>query len=157
MWPLAPTFMRRPRHVTTTHDPQQGGRPRLVMASAQHPRPDDRPPAFGLEREVTTIGSAPDSDICLPGLDARHAEVRHDEMDEYVIVRLGAGGPPGSTAPRSTGHCSAPEPACASATGELSYYREEYADHGRPYGGRIGGELGHQKPQPPQMPRQVSR
>jgi hypothetical protein len=30
----------------------------------------------------------------------------------------------------------------------FSYWRAEYADHGRPYGGRIGGELGHQKPQP---------
>ena len=30
----------------------------------------------------------------------------------------------------------------------LSYFREEYADHGRPYGGRIGGELGHQLSQP---------
>jgi hypothetical protein len=30
----------------------------------------------------------------------------------------------------------------------LTYSREEYADHGRPYGGRIGGELGHQRPQP---------
>ena len=28
-------------------------------------------------------------------------------------------------------------------------YREEYADHGRPYGGRVGGELAFQKPQPP--------
>ena len=30
----------------------------------------------------------------------------------------------------------------------LSFFREEYADHGRPYGGRIGGEFGHQRPQP---------
>ena len=30
----------------------------------------------------------------------------------------------------------------------LLYAREEHADHGRPYGGRIGGELGHQRPQP---------
>ena len=30
----------------------------------------------------------------------------------------------------------------------MSFYREEYADHGRPYGGRIGGEIGHQRPQP---------
>jgi hypothetical protein len=31
----------------------------------------------------------------------------------------------------------------------MSFYREEYADHGRPYGGRIGGELGRQQAQPP--------
>jgi hypothetical protein len=30
----------------------------------------------------------------------------------------------------------------------LVYWRAEYADHGRPFGGRIGGELGHQQPQP---------
>ena len=30
----------------------------------------------------------------------------------------------------------------------MSFYREEYADHGRPYGGRAGGEIGHQRPQP---------
>ncbi len=30
----------------------------------------------------------------------------------------------------------------------MSFFREEYADHGRPYGGRIGGELGHQRTQP---------
>jgi hypothetical protein len=30
----------------------------------------------------------------------------------------------------------------------LTYAREEYADHGRPYGGRLGGELGRQRPQP---------
>jgi hypothetical protein len=31
----------------------------------------------------------------------------------------------------------------------LAFVREEYADHGRPFGGRIGGELGYQRPQPP--------
>jgi hypothetical protein len=30
----------------------------------------------------------------------------------------------------------------------LVFARDEHADHGRPYGGRIGGELGHQRPQP---------
>ena len=30
----------------------------------------------------------------------------------------------------------------------MSFFREEYADHGRPFGGRIGGELGYQRPQP---------
>ncbi|MFY9679907.1 MAG: FHA domain-containing protein, partial [Glutamicibacter protophormiae] len=29
----------------------------------------------------------------------------------------------------------------------LVFYREEYADHGRPYGGRNGGELAYQRPQ----------
>ena len=38
-------------------------------------------------------------------------------------------------------------------THRLVFFREEYADHGRPYGGRIGGEAGHQRPQPPRDAR----
>ena len=30
----------------------------------------------------------------------------------------------------------------------VSFFREEYADHGRPYGGRVGGEFAHQRSQP---------
>jgi hypothetical protein len=30
----------------------------------------------------------------------------------------------------------------------MTFFREEFADHGRPYGGRVGGEIGHQRPQP---------
>lgn len=33
----------------------------------------------------------------------------------------------------------------------MSFFREEFADHGRPYGGRQGGEFSHQKAQ--QAPR----
>lgn len=155
VWPPAPTFLRRRRHPTTTHDPNHGGNPRLVMAHNPHPRPDDVPPVFRLTREVTTIGSAPENDICLPGLAPRHAEVRHDEWDEYVVFSL---------APRpSTRVNGAPVEKAMLRTGTrlevgdwtMSFHREEYADHGRPYGGRIGGELGHQRPQPPQVPRQV--
>ncbi|HSJ20910.1 MAG TPA: FHA domain-containing protein [Nocardioidaceae bacterium] len=157
MWPPAPTFLRRRRKVTTTHDPLQGGNPRLVMASSQHPGPDERRRVFRLAGEVTTIGSAPDCDIRLPGLEPRHAEVRHDEWDEYVLVR---------TAPGGTTRVNGAETERAllrTGTGVqvgdwvLSYVREEYADHGRPYGGRIGGELGHQRPQPPQAPRPTTR
>jgi hypothetical protein len=153
MWPPAPTFLRRRRHVTTTHDPRHGGNPRLVMAHDPHPRPDDVQPVFQLGREVTTIGSAPESDIRLPGLAPRHAEVRHDEWDEYVLVRLGS---------RATTRVNgAPVDEALLRTGTrvelgdwtMSFIREEYADHGRPYGGRIGGELGHQRPQPPRRPR----
>jgi hypothetical protein len=157
MWPPAPTFLRRRRKVTTTHDPLHGGNPRLVMASSQHPGPEERRRVFRLTGEVTTIGSAPDCDIRLPGLAPRHAEVRHDEWDEYVLVRTAAGG-----TTRVNG-AEAEQALLRTGTGVqvgdwvLSYVREEYADHGRPYGGRIGGELGHQKPQPPQAPRPTTR
>jgi hypothetical protein len=111
---------------------------------------------FRLSREVTTIGSAADSDICLPGLAPRHAEIHHDEWDEYVLVR--------SASRAATRVNGAPVDEALLRTGTrlelgewtLSFIREEYADHGRPYGGRIGGELGHQRPQPPRTPRPSS-
>ena len=31
----------------------------------------------------------------------------------------------------------------------FSFFREEFADHGRPFGGRQGGEFSHQREQPP--------
>jgi len=103
---------------------------------------------FPLRDDVTTIGAGPDCDIRLPGLESLHAEVRHDDEDEFVLVRRGSTGitrvhgAPVETAILRTG--------CGIDLGQwhLSYFREEYADHGRPYGGRIGGELGHQRSQP---------
>jgi hypothetical protein len=145
--PLAPTFLRRPRPpVTTTHDPRGGGSPRLVLAPS-----DVRPErvVFPLRAGVTQVGSAEECDIVLPGLDRFHAVVRHDDADEFVVVRLGS---PGGA--RVNGE---PVAARTLRTGSrvdlggwtLTFYREEYADHGRPYGGRQGGEIGHQRPQPP--------
>ena len=149
VWPLAPTFLRRRRTVSTTHDPAGGGNPRLIMAPSPAPLPGERQEVFALTRAVTTIGSAPDCDIRLPGLAPRHAEVRHDGRDEFVLVRLSGAGPTRvNGAPVVT---SVLRTASRVQLGEwsLSFYREVYADHGRPYGGRIGGELGHQRPQPP--------
>jgi hypothetical protein len=109
--------------------------------------PDERPSAFHLGREVTTIGSAPDCDIRLPGLADRHAEVLHDEDDEFVLVALeGAVRVHGAPAQRALLR-NATRVELGRWT--LVYAREEYADHGRPYGGRVGGELGRQRSQPP--------
>jgi len=158
VWPLAPTFLRRRRSVSTTHDPEHGGRPRLIMAPRQAPRPGDRQEEFGLNRAVTTIGSDPECHIRLPGLAPVHAEVRHDERDEFVLVRLtGTGVTRVNGAPVAS---SVLRTASRVQLGDwtMSFYREEYADHGRPYGGRIGGELGHQRAQPPRpnpSPRQA--
>ena len=144
LWPVAPTLGRRRRRVTTTHDPDGGGNPRLVVAWG---------PVFALRREVTTIGSDPECDIRLPGLEARHAEVRHDTRDEFVLVRVGAegstvvNGRPVDTAVLRT----ASRVQLGGVT--LSFFREEYADHGRPYGGRLGGEFGQNRPQPPRSGR----
>ncbi|MDQ2623768.1 MAG: hypothetical protein M3Y20_01275, partial [Actinomycetota bacterium] len=71
----------------------------------------------------------------------------HDERDEYRVRPSG-----------SVGGGSAAEPAHrALRTGatirlgawELTFQREEFADHGRPYGGREGGEGSVNRLQPP--------
>jgi hypothetical protein len=155
LWPPAPTFLRRPRSITTTHDPDRGGNPRLVMAPSAHPGPEDRPPVFPLRHEVTTIGSASDSDIRIAGLADRHAEIRHDQDDEFVLVSLqGTCLVHGAQVPRALLR-NATRIQLGSST--FVFAREEYADHGRPYGGRIGGELGHQRRQPPRSQVQGRR
>jgi hypothetical protein len=147
--PLAPTMARRPRRpVTTTHDPNRGGSPRLFISRGPHARMPD-PHTIPLRDAVTTIGAGADCDIRLPGLEALHAVIQHDDEDEFVLVRR-------SSSPGSTRVHGAPVDTAILRSGsgidlgrwKLSYFREEYADHGRPYGGRIGGELGRQRSQP---------
>ena len=107
----------------------------------------DQQREFHLNPGVTTIGSAPDNDLQLDGLDPHHGEVRRDDNDEYVYVDLDSDvgttvhGQPVGQAILRTG--------ALIVLGEwtVSYYREEFADHGRPYGGRQGGEFAHQRPQ----------
>jgi len=140
----------RPRRdgPTTTHAQPGGGRPRLVLLPGPHPGRDDQPSTFALGEE-TLIGSGEDCDVRLPGLAERHAQVWRDERDEYVLVRLTeAGDTTVNGAPVDT---AVLRTATRIEMGEwtLSFYREEYADHGRPHGGRQGGELGHQQPQAP--------
>lgn len=146
-YPIAPTFLRRPvRRVTTTHDPGRGGGPRLVevpvdgIARTAHP-------VHWLQREVTTIGSDASCDLVLPGLAPLHAEVRHDELDEFVLVAhhpdVRVHGERVATKVLRTASRVDLGPRT------LTFVREEYADHGRPFGGRVGGELGVQRRQPP--------
>lgn len=147
--PLAPTFLRRPRRPTTTHDPDRGGYPRVVLAPDPHPGPDARRTVFHLS-DRTVLGSHPVCDIVLEGLQPRHAEIVRTEEDEFVVRPL----PPGREV-RVHGAVVLTEALLRTGTRidlgpwTLNYAREEYADHGRPFGGRIGGELGHQRPQPP--------
>jgi len=132
---------------TTTHDPDRGGHPRLVMAPREDRWPGDRQDVFPLHAELTTIGSSSGCDIRLDGLDALEAEVRHDAEDEFVLVPVGG-------ATRLNG-AVVDEAVLRTASrvqlGEwtLTFARDEHADHGRPYGGRVGGEVGYQRPQPP--------
>jgi hypothetical protein len=147
--PLLPTLLRRRRSPTTTHDPDRGGYPRLVVAPGPFVVPGQVHPVFHLGAR-TVLGSDPSADAVLRGLVTQHAEVRHTDDDEFVIAPLGDDQIVRVNGARVT------SPALL-RTGTrvqlgdwtLTYAREEYADHGRPYGGRIGGELGHQRPQPP--------
>ena len=147
-YPLAPTFLRRPvRRVTTTHDPAHGGMPRLVELITEEALPSERPVHWLGDR--TVIGSDPSCDIVLPDLAPRHAEVRRDEADEFTLVAIDPETRVhGQRVTRAILRTAARIELGAEPRRTLTYVREEYADHGRPYGGRIGGELGHQRSQP---------
>ena len=128
--------------ITTTHDPHGGGRPRLMFAMGGKTYTKDPQREFYLRPGITTIGSAEGCDLRLVGIGARHAEIRRDDDDEYTYVDLGTR--TGSTVHgRSVGEY-------VLRTGALivfghwtvSYYREEFADHGKPYGGRTGEDRG---------------
>jgi hypothetical protein len=147
--PLAPTFGRTARRVTTTHDPRHGGNPRLVLTTGNARLPADRRVVFPLRGESTTIGNSPECDIQLDGLDAVHAVVVRTATDELVLLDR--------SRDHSTriGGARLPEDGRVLRTGArisvggwmLAYRRAEFADHGRPFGGRIGGELGRQRSQ----------
>jgi hypothetical protein len=123
----------------TTHDPRGGGRPRLILALGGTAPPDASQREFDLVPGVTVIGSGPEADLRLEGLAARHAEIRRDERDEYLYFDLGTEAPS-----RVDGQVVSGKPL---RTGDrielgdytLSYFREEFADHGLPFGGRHGG------------------
>lgn len=124
--------------ITTTHDPLGGGEPRLLFAVGDHNGP---PRTHVLRRGVNTVGSHPDNDLCLPGLAPFHVEINRSEGDDYVLVNLSSGG---QTRVHGRPVCNAElhSGARIEVGGHvLSFAREEYADHGRPNGGRQGGEL----------------
>ena len=133
--------------VTTTHDPRGGGRPRLIFAFGGSIQTLDDQREFDLRPGVTTIGCGDEAHLQLPGLDWQHGEIRRDSADEYRYVQLSRavgssidGCPMGSTLLRTGKRLQL-------GPWTLSYYREEFADHGRPYGGRVGGNNGYQRPQ----------
>jgi hypothetical protein len=126
--------------VMTTHDPRGGGRPRLIFALGDTAPQHASQREFDLLPGVTVIGSAPDADLRLEGLDAHQAEIRRDERDEYLYVDLGSQAPgrvdgqPASSKPLRTGD------RIELGDWTLSFFREEFADHGIPGGGRQGGD-----------------
>lgn len=132
--------------VTTTHDPAGGGDPRLVFGvGPDSPHGSDLETVgradFPLPQSGTTIGSDPSNNLCLPGLADFHAVVRRTDGDDYVLVDVG-GGPltrvHGLQVTETELHTGA---RIELGAWVLSYARDESADHGRPDGGRQGGEL----------------
>lgn len=101
---------------------------------------------FYLERDHLVIGSEESSDLQLPDIDPVHAEIHHDEHDEYVLISHGAVG--GSVSAES-GSRMVLRTGARFELGpwRLVFIRAEHADHGRPFGGRQGGEFSYQRPQ----------
>lgn len=142
LWPPLPAFRRQ---VTTTHDPDRGGAARLVLVRQSY-LPGEAETVYWLH-DGMRIGSGEGCEIRLDGLGDVHAVIAHDENDEWVVRAVSGttrvhGGPVLTQILRTGARVGVGEH-------ELVYRREEYADHGRPFGGRIGGELGRQRPQPP--------
>ncbi len=158
MFPLVPTFDRRiRRRITTTHYTPGAGRPRLVFVVGSENWNGQPPREFDLLPGITTIGSGPDSDLRLDGLQPLHAEIRHDRDDEYVLFPLGpvAGGAKREVRkgqPHGGGQVLRTGARIEMGPWRMAFFREEYADHGRPFGGRLGGELSLQRPQPTRRP-----
>ena len=148
LFPLIPTLDRRiRRRITTTHYTPGSGRPRLLFVVGSENWNGQAPREFDLLPEVTTIGSGPESDLQLDGLRLLHAQIIHDENDEYVLLPIGpvAGGTKQEAGVRQILRTGA---RIEMGQWRMAFFREEFADHGRPYGGRLGGELSVQKPQP---------
>jgi hypothetical protein len=149
-FPLVPTVARRvARRVTTTHYIPGSGRPRLIFAVGSGDWNRSRPREFDLLPERTVIGSGPDADLRLEGLEARHAEIRHNADDEYVLYSFAPTGGGRPNLPHSSDDARILRTGSRIEIGpwRLAYYREEFADHGRPFGGRQGGEYEFQKQQ----------
>jgi hypothetical protein len=133
--------------ATDDEVPVRGGHPRLVIATGGH-APIGSPEAAGIQRaftldgDVVTIGSADTQDVQLAGLEPEHGVIRRGaDADEWVYSDVHP-----STASRVDG-------ALTDAAGlhhgdrlelgavTLVFQRDEEADHGRPDGGREGGDF----------------
>lgn len=131
------TSASRTPTITTTHAAWGAGHPRILVA-----REGERF-VHQINCDVTHIGSADDSDLLLPSTDPLHARILHDTTDEYILTMIGEGKT--SSGPHETLRTGAH---FAAGPWQLVFVRDEFADHGRPYGGRRGGELAEQRPQP---------
>lgn len=132
---------------TTTHAEFGAGNPRLRVSR------DGLRSEFALDVDVARIGSSPDNELTLDGADAVHATITHDDRDEYVLEMHGAGemntnADADATHPGERTQTLRTGARFTVGDWELVFAREEFADHGRPYGGRKGGEYSDQPLQP---------
>ncbi|MCX6395480.1 MAG: hypothetical protein NTV23_03245 [Propionibacteriales bacterium] len=148
LFPIAPTFRRNLRPVTTTHDSRRGGNPRLVLRATNPGLPEGGALVYPLRSDTVTIGSDDGCDIRLAGLDPVHAVVVHDERDEFVLHDRSGDGSTTVNGVSAQGRVLRTGARVNVGPWTLAYRRAEYADHGRPFGGRVGGELGRQRSQP---------
>lgn len=133
---------------TTTHAEWGAGNPRLRVTR------DDERSEFPLEEDVVRIGSAAGNELVLADADPVHATITHDERDEYVLQLHGDGEMNASSGADATHPGDDTETLRTGARftvgpWTLVFARDEYADHGRPFGGRQGGEYSDQPLQEP--------
>ena len=134
-------------HPTTTHAEWGSGSPHLRITGL-----DEERLIFQIVVDQVTIGSDEASTLQFPGADPLHATIVHDQNDEYVLTMHGPGR---MHTVREHGEVDDARTAVLRTGAHftigdwlLVFGREEYADHGRPYGGRPGGEGAHQERQP---------
>lgn len=132
---------------TTTHAERGAGNPHLTVTR------DGLRSVHPLTAEETRIGSAAGNELRLEDTDPVHATIRHDENDEYLLTLHGVGEMNAHPEAAATGGGDRSELLRTGARftagpWTLVYGREEFADHGRPFGGREGGEFDDQPPQP---------
>ena len=132
----------------TTHAEWGAGNPRLRITR------DDERTEFALEADEVKIGSAAGNELRLADTDPVHATITHDDRDEYVLTLHGEGEMNASAGADATHPGDDTETLRTGARftagpWTLVFARDEFADHGRPYGGRKGGEYSDQPLQPP--------
>lgn len=131
---------------TTTHSDHGAGRPRLLVTG------ESSKFVFDIASELVNIGSAESNELRLEGAEPLHATIHHRDDDEYILTLIEEGlmsANPETTAPTGEGTQILRQGARFTAgPWTLVFARAEHADHGRPYGGREGGEFSHQPPQP---------
>jgi hypothetical protein len=127
--------------------PVRGGHPRLVIATGGH-APAGSPEAAGIQRaftldgDVVTIGSGDTQDVQLDGLEPEHGVIRREpDADEWVYsdIHPSTGSQVDGVLTDGAGLHHGDRLELGAVT--LVFQRDEDADHGRPDGGREGGDF----------------